>query len=100
MTGAGSFISPGRNFVFEPSILPPTGRFSEEALREIGKECYTEDAIRDGAFDLTHKQCINSYQELRGVTECKTSFDSTEFCQGLVYTEKRVPWITFFSMGY
>ena len=94
------FVSPGRNFVFEPDILPPTGRFFEEALREIGKACYTEDAIRDGAFDFTHKQCIDFYQELRGVTECKTRFESSEFCQGLVYSGKRVPWITFFSMGY
>ena len=94
------FVSPGKNFVFDPDIKPPTGRFFEEALREIGKECYTEDAIRDGAFDFTHKQCINFYQELRGVTECKTSFKSTEFCQGLVHSGRRVPWITFFSMGY
>ena len=94
------FVSPGRNFVFDPNIRPPTGRFFEEALREIGKVCYTEDAIRYGSFDLTHIRCIHSYQELRGTTECKTSFASAEFCQGLVYSGKRVPWITFFSMGY
>jgi hypothetical protein len=94
------FVSPGRNFVFDPNINPPTGGFSEEALREIGEECYTEDAIRCGGFDLEHKRCIHSYQKLKGITECKTSFESTEFCQGLVYTNKRYPWITFFSMGY
>ena len=94
------FVSPGRNFVFDPNIRPPTGRFFEEALRELGERCYTEDAIRYGAFDLEHKQCIHTYQELRGRTECETSFASAEFCQGLVYSGKRVPWITFFSMGY
>lgn len=94
------FVSPGNNFVFNPNINPPTGRFFEEALREIGRGCYTEEAIRYGAFDLEHKQCIHSYQKLKGITECKNSFNSTEFCQGLVYSAKRVPWIIFFSMGY
>lgn len=94
------FVSPGENFVFDPDIRPPMGRFFEEALREIGKECYTEEAIRYGAFDLEHKQCIHSYQKLKGETECNTSFNSAKFCQGLVYTGEKVPWITFFSMGY
>jgi len=94
------FVSPGRNFVFDPGIRPPTGRFFEEALRVVGRRCYTEEAMRYGAFDLTHKRCIHSYQMLRGVTECRTSLSSAEFCQGLVYSDRRAPWITFFSMGY
>ncbi len=94
------FVSPGKTFIFDPDIKPPTGRFFEEALREIGKECYCEEAIEYGGFDLTHKQCIHSYQELKGTTECKTSFNSVKSCQGVVYSGKKVPWITFFSMGY
>jgi hypothetical protein len=94
------FVSPEKNFVFNSGIRPPTGRFFEEALRESGKECYTEEAIRYGAFDFRHVQCIHWYQELMGFTECKTSFESAEFCQGLVYTQRRFPWVTFFSMGY
>lgn len=94
------FVSPGRNFVFDPTIRPPTGRFFEEALRKVEQRCYTEEAIRYGAFDLRHIRCIHSYQELVGVTECDTSLESAEFCQGLVYSNERVPWITFFSMGY
>lgn len=94
------FVSPGRNFVFDPSIKPPTGRFFEEALREIGRNCYTEDAIRYGAFGLRHIRCIHSYQELRGITECETPLASAESCQGPAYSRERHPWITFFSMGY
>jgi len=94
------FVSPGKNFVFDPNIKPPTGRFFEEALREIGKECYTEEAIKYGGLDLRQIRCIHSYQTLEGVTECKTPLASTEFCQGLVYSREKVPWISFFSMGY
>ncbi len=94
------FVAPGRNFVFQPNIRPPTGRFTEEALRAVRKDCVTEDAVRYGAFDLRHIRCIHSYQELSGLTECKTSFASHESCQGLVYTRAKYPWITFFSMGY
>jgi len=94
------FVSPGRNFVFDPNTRPPTGRFVEEALREVGRHCYAEEAIRYGALGLTHIRCIHSYQELIGVTECKTSFRGAESCQGLVYSDRRVPWLTFFSMGY
>jgi hypothetical protein len=94
------FVSPGRNFVFDPGIRPPTGRFLEEALRETGKDCHTEEGIRYGAFALRHVRCIHSYQELKGMTECETSLRSAEFCQGMVYSGRRRPWITFFSMGY
>ncbi len=94
------FVSPGRNFVFDPGIKPPTGRFLEEALRQVGKKCHTEDAIRYGGLDLQYIRCIHSYQYLQGITECKTSFNSTEFCQGVIETREKHPWLTFFSMGY
>ncbi len=94
------FVSPGKNFVFEPSFKPPTGRFLEEAFREVGKPCFTEEAIRWGALDLKHIQFIHSFQELEAVTECKNGARSAEFCPGLVYSGKKVPWLVFFSMGY
>lgn len=94
------FVSPGRNFVFNPSLKPPTGRFLEEAFREVGTPCFTEEAIRWGALDIKHIQYIHSYQELEAFTECKNGARSTVFCPGLVYSNKKVPWFIFFSMGY
>lgn len=94
------FVSPGKTFVFDPSIRPPTGRFSEEAVRKVGKECHSEEAINYGELKLAHIRCIHSYQLLKGMTECETPFGSEKFCQGLVYSGEKQPWITFFSMGY
>ena len=97
------FVSPGRNFVFNPDLNTPAGRCAEEALRDVdvGKQyCYTEDAITGGSFGLRYKECIHSYQELKGVTKCQTSFYSTEVCQGLVTSGETKPWIIFFSLGH
>jgi hypothetical protein len=94
------FVSPGENFVFNPNLPPPTGRFLDEALRQVGNYCYTEEAIEYGVLRMRQIQCIHQYQELRGVTECETPFRSVEFCQGMVHSGERHPWLTFFSMGY
>lgn len=94
------FVSPGRNFVFDPGLRPPSGRFFDEALRNLNEKCYTEEAVKYGEFELTHIRCIHSYQKLEGWTECETPFRSTHFCQGMVHSGKRLPWMTFFSMGY
>lgn len=94
------FVCPGKYFRFNPSIRPPTGRFVEEALRAVGKPCFTEEAIRYGAFDLKYIRYIHHYQELEAITECRNSVESADLCMGLVYSNRRVPWITFFSMGY
>ncbi len=94
------FVAPGKNFRFDPAIKPPTGRFTEEALREVGKVCHTEEAIRYGSLDLRHIRYIHHYQELRAYTECGAQIYSTDFCPGMVYSGERHPWLTFFSMGY
>ncbi|NYT01274.1 MAG: hypothetical protein GKC10_00710 [Methanosarcinales archaeon] len=94
------FVSPGRSFVFDPRQRPPTGRFSEEAIREVGRECRTEDATRYGWLEMTHTTCLNCYQLLKGYTECNETFGSVESCQGVVPSGDKQPWITFFSMGY
>lgn len=95
------FVSPGRNFEFGPNIHPPTGEFTEEALRGLKEECYTEEKIKEGALGLRYVQCIHSYQVLKGVTACDTRFSSADFCQGIPYatSDEPTPWITFFSMG-
>lgn len=95
------FVSPGENFVFNPNIHPPTGRFTEEALRGLGEECYTEEDVREGTLEMKHVQCIHLYQALEGVTVCDTPFASADSCQGVPYatTDEPIPWITFFSMG-
>jgi hypothetical protein len=94
------FVSPGRNYRFNPHLPPPSGGFLEEALREVGEQCYTEEAIEYGRLEMQQKLCIHHYQKLKGSTECNTPFWSVDFCQGLVYTNKTYPWLTFFSMGY
>lgn len=94
------FVSPGRNFFFDPNIMPPTGRFFEEALREVGRRCITEDSIEYGSLAIGHRQCINWYQKLKGNTDCNNAFESIESCQGLYPSGERHPWLAFFSMGY
>ncbi len=95
------FVSPGDNFIFSPNIHPPTGAFTEEAWRGLGKECYTEENVKEGVLEMKHVQCIHSYQALEGVTVCGTPFASVDFCQGVPYTtiNQPTPWLTFFSMG-
>ena len=94
------FVSPGRNFVFDPHKRPPTGRFTEEAFREVGKDCFREEAIEFGGFHLMTIIRIHSFQQLRAIGACNNEVISTDSCQGMVYTNKPHPWITFFSMGY
>ncbi|MBN1480899.1 hypothetical protein EH223_00275 [candidate division KSB1 bacterium] len=94
------FVSPGRNFVFDPRLHPPTGRFCEEAVRQVDKQCYTEDATKYGYLSIQHIHCIHSYQQLWGMTECNTVFQSSKSCQGLHYTAEPHSWLTFLSMGY
>jgi hypothetical protein len=94
------FVSPGRNFVFDAAITPPTGRFVDEAFREVGPACYTEEDVEFGWFSLRPRIAIHSYQELVARSVCYNGVRSREFCQGMVYTGVKHPWITFFNMGY
>ena len=94
------FVSPGRYFTFDPNIAPPTGRFFEEALREVGRDCFREDSIEYGSLAIAHRQCINWYQKLKGNTDCNNAFESIESCQGIYPSGEKHPWLAFFSMGY
>jgi hypothetical protein len=94
------FVSPGSNFVFYPGFLPPTGGFTEEAFREVGSDCYEEDAIEFGSFSFANNIHIHKYQKLSAESVCGNEVTSTQFCQGMVYSGDQYPWITFFSMGY
>jgi hypothetical protein len=94
------FVSPGINFVFNPGLMPPSGGFTEEAFREVGNNCYDEDAIEFGAFNFATNIYIHWYQKLEAKSVCENEVTGTQFCQGMVYTGDQNPWITFFSMGY
>ena len=94
------FVSPGRNFVFNPDLEPPRGGFDEEALRRIDEACYTEEAMDSGRLEYEARRCIHYYQSLKGATICKTLFESADQCQGFVRTGDKHSFLTFFSMGY
>lgn len=94
------FVSPGRNFVFNPGLKPPTGGFTEEALRRIDEGCLTEESIESGKLGWEAKRCIHTYESLEGHTFCKTLFESDEQCMGFVRSRDRHRFLTFFSMGY
>ena len=94
------FVSPGRNFVFNPGMRPPTGRFTEEAFRKVSNQCYDEEAVEFGLFSLAANIHIHWYQLLKAQGVCDNEVTSTQFCQGMVYSGQKYPWITFFSMGY
>jgi len=94
------FVSPGRNFVFNPHLKPPTGRFHEEAIRRIGERCLTEEAIEYGYLKMTAVLENDSYQKLEGWTTCKSHFESAKSCMGYVGTGEPHDCLTFLSMGY
>ena len=94
------FVSPGRNFVFNPHLKPPTGRFHEEALRRIGERCLTEEAIEYGYLRMTAVLENDFYQKLEGWTACKSHFESAKSCMGYVGTGEPHDFLTFLSMGY
>jgi hypothetical protein len=94
------FVSPGSSFQFNRDIMPPTGRFTDEAMREVSDRCHTEELIKDGELNLRDKRCIHYYQKLYGSTQCEKRFESANLCQGYVYTGIPTDTITFLSMGY
>lgn len=94
------FVSPGNNFIFNPGMTPPTGGFTEEAFRKVSNNCYDEEAVEFGLFSLAANIYIHWYQRFRAQGVCENQVEGTQFCQGMVYSGEKYPWITFFSMGY
>ena len=94
------FVSPGRAFRFDPSVLPPSGGFADEALRKTDDGCWSEETP-EGGLAVAYTSHINTYMELQAATVCGTRISSVAPCNGpLIEGKEPRPWLSLFNLGY